>query len=298
MSGNLGKAKRANNIVPVSTQSFDEKYDALPQPLRSVLLRIIAWANEREDCALVLHGSLVKGGADEFSDLDLTLIGTKEESVREIAEKFGEFVFSLGEILTSFNADHIATDATRIIYLSVGNWVVKLDVTIAVASAELLLPPEAESVVDRNGILGRVNRREPQPIRETLLFEKLCGWLWFSYTRIERGELFAAARSLDFSREAALLPLIQARLGLPQDGHRRLEQRLPEPLLALLLGTYPAELNRQALLSALARLHKVTLLELELSTVASKAELLDAMSKMWSHVATASGYQESVLVEH
>lgn len=234
----------------------------------------------------------MKGGIDKFSDIDLSIVVESEKSLQDVKKQFSEFVSDQGDILAHFSADHLQFHSTQIIYLGIDNWVVKLDVTIASNKDQLTLPPEAKAIVDRDGVLTNIRRNSTFTIDAFAFFEKLCGWLWYTYSRLERGEILAAARSIDFSREAALLPLILARLRLPQDGHRRLEQRLPIPLLALIQGTYPKALEREAILSALAQLHKLTLLELELSAVERKNELRVAMSKMWERIIAASQYRD------
>src|SRR5438270_7948646 len=287
MSGETNTSDRIEHIAPREAPGYwDREFAKVPQPLRALLLKAIAWAEGEKDASLAVHGSIVMGGVDKFSDLDLSIASTSASALSAVTDSFGRFVSLQGDVLAHFKADHLRAEHTQIIYLDIDNWVVKFDVTIFAGGSEISLPPEALVIIDKGGVLTQAQRHS-RPIPEvSILFEKLCGWLWFTFSRLERGEVFAAARSIDFSREEALLPIILARLGLPQDGHRRLEQRLPKLLLDMLLGTHPESLEPGAIFLALAQLYKVTLLELEQSCVEQRQELHNSMSQMWERICT------------
>lgn len=84
----------------------------------------------------------------------------------------------------------------------------------------------------------------------TQLHQRCCGWLWFTWVRIARNEPLAAAASLDFSREHAIIPLLRSALKTTGDDFPTLDRLLPADLRALFVRTYPARLDAGALLAA------------------------------------------------
>lgn len=262
----------------------DEILSVMPQPLRLVASAFMAWAEADGRLGLAIHGSAIKGGLDEFSDLDFTVHRGSQVSAQEVGKCFETLVGSLGVPLARFFADHLGNSSTQILYFAVDEWVVKLDVAFVESGSHYRLPTESQVLLDPERLLAGMPRRAEEKVESQLLFEKLCGWMWFTYSRIERGELFAAARSIDFSRENALLPIILARLGLPQEGHRRIESRLPPEVLTALHGTYPTQLRRGDLYQALKQLFELVRDELVQSNVTKKDSLLTAALQMWRRI--------------
>jgi len=272
---------------------MDQIFLAMPQPLRAIATALAAWAQEDGRLGLAIHGSATKGGLDEFSDLDFTVVSGPQLGAREVAESFDRLVVTLGLPLARFFADHLGNSSTQILYFAAEDWVVKLDVAFVEAGSNYRLPVESQILLDPEQLLSAMPRRAEDKVDGQILLEKLCGWLWFTYSRIERGELFAAARSIDFSRENALLPLVLARLGLPQEGHRRIESRLPSTVLSALRATHPAQLVRTDLYAALKQLFELVRAELMQSSIARKDILLDAAMQMWRRIESSErAYRE------
>jgi hypothetical protein len=278
--------------IPPSRAERHNFLASVPQPLRNVLQRCLEWAEADGRLGLVVHGSLIKGGMDEFSDLDFTILSGQQMCMAEMLDSFERLIETLGHPIVRFRADHVGRSDTQIIYLAIDNWVAKLDVRIVYANTPVNLPKEACALLDPEQLTAELREYETDILDTESLFEKLCGWLWFTYSRLERGEFFAAARSIDFSREHALLPIILSRLALPQDGHRRIEIRLPDLLLQAIERTYPKSLDRYSVFLALAELHDLTISELAKSSVLGQTAILKSMKDMWRIISHAHEYYD------
>ncbi len=259
--------------------------------LKLVVEKCILWAESRSGLGLALHGSLTKGGTDEFSDIDSTILTDGSMDPAEISRQFEELVSEIGKPIVRYRADHIGRRDTHIIFFLVDEWVVKLEATLLEQSSRVNLPSGAIVVVEPGRSEVVVCRPEDEEGNREFLFRKLIGWLWFTFCRLQRGELFAAARAVDFSRENALLPIIRARLGLPNDGHRRIEFDLPSDLLDRLILTYPKALSAETIFESLRHIHLLSLDELGKHDDIDRESLGVAMQEMWCRVADArAGY--------
>ena len=163
---------------------------------------------------------------------------------------------SQGEVLASFQATHLRLPELLATYLVLDAWVVKVDVNVVAPRA--YAPPDPGELVVVHGPLqhfrleSRPARTEPLDLED--IGNRVRGWTWYTYSKIGRGELFEAARSIDFTREHAVLPPLLESKKLPRQGHRRIEQRLPASVLERLRESYPRELERDELLRALRAL--------------------------------------------
>lgn len=232
--------------------------------------------------SLAIHGSVAADWPDRFSDIDVTLAHDASLSREFLHSKLRSLIARIGEPLVEFDAGHVGAPDVRIMYLRCSGWVVKLDIRFVIARAGLILPATSLVLYDPEGRFHSASIAPPPAIAVSLLLTKLTGWLWFGYGRIARGEYFAAARSIDFSREHGLLPLILQRHGLPQDGHRHLEQRLRLPDILALKRTYPRALDHGSLMEALSNLHELIELELRRSRFAGKKGLHQSLDSIWS----------------
>jgi len=264
---------------------FSESERTRLTPQQRVMLDVVAAsAKAYGRCTLLVSGSLVGGDVDRYSDLDLIAVSESpsgcEAAIRAAIE-------AGGDLIAFFTTSHLATHQSSIYYVAVERAIVKLDIVYKDSSEPFEIPAASEIVSGDSHELVRAtlhtNAGPPESELE-LIATKLAAWLWFSYARAARGEFFAAARSIDFSRENALLPLMLHRLGLPQDGHRKLENRLAEPLLQQLMMTYPSELNFDSIFEALAAMRSIFMSELDLSSLLHKDDISQSAQKIWDLV--------------
>jgi len=200
-----------------------------------------------------VKGSLVSGNVDELSDIDLYINVSDHTRLAEVQDCFVKHIKAFGELLTWFRAEHINMPDLLVFYLKVNDVIVKIDAEIICLQQQAqTLPNKFLSLQDKDGIFAQQEREQTSDANFPLIHRKFCVWQWFIYCKIARGELFQAARSIDFSREHALLTLVRANNDLPvMDGHRRIEILLSPSLMAQLLTTYPTALNKRSLLDCL-----------------------------------------------
>ncbi|HST60408.1 MAG TPA: methyltransferase domain-containing protein [Longimicrobium sp.] len=222
-------------------------------PLHRAFADLVPWLCAREDWSVAVWGSVARGEADLYSDIDLAVLaGPDPEAARgEIVERMR----GIGREIVAFSGSHVGRPELRVTYLEVDGWPVKIDLEVTRAEAAAPLPDEAMVLhAPRHPFPAARQASGAAAVDVAGLEQRFCGWIWYTYTKIARGELFQAARSIDFTRENALLPLLLMLRGLPQDGHRRIEQRLPPPLVQRLAETYPARLEPGEIRRALLRM--------------------------------------------
>jgi hypothetical protein len=209
---------------------------------------------ERTDIAVAVSGSLASGKLDGYSDLDLDVLVRDDTQLPEVTDWMRKRVSGLGLLLTSFPATHLGLRDLWIFFFEHGGAVEKADVWM-VTPETFGLVAGARVVYDPSSLLAGGERPAP-PMTPDFedLYHKFCGWIWFTCVKIARGEYFEAASSLETMRSHALLPGMHLVHGLPYEGYRKLEARLPAPLVAELAATYPRELTAPALVRALLAL--------------------------------------------
>lgn len=241
----------------------------LPQPHQRLLNGIHSTLSaDSRFTGLLAGGSLIHGGVDEFSDLDLVLVasdGAYDAVMRErraIAEIFGE-------LLAAFTGEHVGEP--RLLICLYGPDLVHVDLKFVGADALSHLIERPRILFDRDGsvaaLLDKAHVRWPD--QELAWFEERF-WIWIHYgaTKLGRGELFEAIAMLAFIRDQVLGPLVYRREGQPQRGVRRLEQKFPEHAARLkaTLADHDRDSVKDALLSAMALYENLTAGELAANT--------------------------------
>jgi len=272
--------------MSIDRPDLDALLRSLPELQRRALQCCIDVARERDDFSLGIFGSVASGECDEYSDLDLVCVRDPSVDSRLTAEQFGGIANRIGEVLVQFDASHLGRSNIYVAYITHQERVVKVDASMVVAGDVLALPTLPIKVYDPKNRFERVTFTANVSVDTRVLLEKLCGWLWYSFSRIARGEYFAGARAIDYSRENALLPVILNRLGFPQDGHRRIESRLPQALVAALRKTHPDELERDKLLACLEALYALTRQEVQFQKNAFP-HLPPILERVWEHIQAA-----------
>ncbi len=186
--------------------------------------------------ALLIAGSAVTGGMDEWSDLDTIVVVEDPASEALWAEHFA-VVAQLGKLLVAFRGDHVGEPRLLICLYDAP----VLHVDIKFVAARDLLPLRAPAEVRWS--------REPLALVVQLVAarfdvqwcaDRLPGWVHYAAIKLGRGELFELASTLDFLRTRVLGPLIALEAGEAPRSVRRLEAldspRLPE--LARALSAY------------------------------------------------------------
>ncbi len=175
--------------------------------------------------ALLAGGSLVHGGFDEHSDLDLVLV-VRPDAYEEVMAKRHSFASSIGNLLTAFTDEHVGEP--RLLICLYGPPLLHVDL-------KFIMPSDLQQLVERPLILWA--RREVAivqaldeatihwPDRSPEWFEERV-WVWLHYgaVKLQRGELFEAMAMLAFLREQVLGPMLHRRYGHLQRGVRKIER--------------------------------------------------------------------------
>jgi hypothetical protein len=182
--------------------------------------------------------------------LDLAIISrgaqTKAEAIRALTAALGTH----WEVLAHFTATHLGLNDLHVFLLSVNGLIAKLDIAFELASEwSLPTPPQwlAEPPISMSCDLTHQGHIEADE-----LLSLFCGLLWHAHTKIQRGELFEAERTLGFMRTAVIIPTLLEHHGLPREDSRWLESRLPADDCIALRQTYLSSLSPLGLRASLA----------------------------------------------
>ena len=187
-------------------------------------------------------GSFLSSQLDEYSDLDLVLVGTPE-STPALLDGAGELAGALGPLLAAFSGEHGGEPRL---------WICLYGPPLLHVDLKFLSVDELEKRVedpvllwDRNGGVGAklAASRSHYPEPDLQWIEDRF-WVWVHYgaTKIGRGELYEALGFLGFLRESVLGPLSLLAERARPSGVRKLEALAPARANALLptVGSYDA----------------------------------------------------------
>lgn len=175
--------------------------------------------------ALLGGGSMVHGGFDEHSDLDLIVVARADAHAALLADARA-FAIRFGALLAAFTGEHVGEP--RLLICLYGPPLLHVDFKF-VAPADLDDLFERPLVLwarDGEAIARRVARgkvRPPQTHDPQWYEERMWLWLHYAATKLLRGELFEAASSLDFIRLMVLGPMLQRNAGVRQRNVRNIE---------------------------------------------------------------------------
>jgi predicted nucleotidyltransferase len=205
--------------------------DRLPQH-RKLLER--AFARFRDDTravGLVVGGSLARGGADFYSDVDLYVV-VRDGAFEDVVAERNSTSQAVGSPLFGFDVDPVPGGSTDHIVLYEGP--VKFDF-MYLRESDLGTHPRWDGCVvlkDTDGRVGATVARSEAlgpggPSAEDLseLNQKFWTLCWYAFGKIERGELWEALDGLHSIRGRALVPLLDWTAERPHEGYRRLERK-------------------------------------------------------------------------
>ena len=222
----------------------------IPTPHKNVLDSIVKTAQEDERLSAILAGgSLLHGGFDEHSDLDLIIVAN-DRDYGSIMQGRRAFATSCGHLLAAFTGEHVGEP--RLLICLYGPDVIHVDLKFVTTDS-------FHHLIERPAILWS---REPEiektianaevnwPNQNQEWFEERF-WIWVHYcaTKLARGELYEAMGMLAFMRDQVLGPMIHEADGRPQRGLRRLEAL--SPVQATALEATVAKHTRESVLGAL-----------------------------------------------
>lgn len=198
----------------------------LPEVQAQMLERVVEvfGADPRFD-AILGGGSLVHGGFDRHSDLDLVLV-VRPIDYAAVVEQREDMAAKLGALLSSFGGEHVGEP--RLLICLFGPPLLHVDLKFVKIS-------DLGHLVEQPKILWARNRAQMEnvleeafvrwPEHEPQWFEDRF-WVWAHYavTKVRRGECFEALGMLAHLREHVLGPMLHRHSGRPQRGVRRLDE--------------------------------------------------------------------------
>lgn len=222
----------------------------IPTPHKTILDAIVGSVQkDNRFNAILAGGSLLHGGFDEHSDLDLIIVvnDADYDSVMETRRVFAE---TCGDLLAAFSGEHVGEP--RLLICLYGPDAIHVDLKFVIADSFHALIERPVILWSRNTELEELinGAAVNWPNQPPEWFEERF-WIWVHYgaTKIARGEYFEAMGMLSFMREQVLGPLIHEIEGRPQRGVRRLEKISPSQSKAL--EATLAQHNRTSVLNAL-----------------------------------------------
>lgn len=206
----------------------------LPTDQRTTLDRIqTAVASDARFVGLAAGGSLLSGGMDAYSDLDLVVVVDDVAHESVMGDRAG-IAGGWGALLAAFTGEHVGEP--RLLICLYADPLMHVDLKFV--SVDGLRDRVEDPVVlwERAGLVSAALTRsaphepaaDPQGIEDRF-------WVWVHYgaTKLGRGELFEVLEFLAFLRAAALAPLVSLADGGPGRGVRRLELSHPGYVTAL-----------------------------------------------------------------
>jgi hypothetical protein len=196
-------------------------------PLHTTFLKALTQKLEHDDRfeALLAGGSMVHGGFDHLSDIDLVLVVNDDAYPRVIAER-RMIAAGFGNLLSAFTGEHVGEP--RLLICLYGPELLHVDLKFVILS-------DLTHLVERPKILwARIAQQVSGALDKTVIewpnrspewFEERA-WIWLHYAgaKLQRGELFEAMGMIAFFRDQVLGPMLHRRLGRPQRGVRKIEQ--------------------------------------------------------------------------
>lgn len=232
------------------------RLDRLPQHCELLERAFAYFRDDIRAVGLVVGGSLAKGGADIYSDVDLYVV-VWDGAFEEVFAERNSTAESVSSPLFAFAVDPVPGGSTDHIVLYEGS--AKFDF-MYLRESDLGPHPRWDGCVvlkDTDGCVGAVVARSealrpPRPSAEGLweLNQKFWTLYWYAFGKIERGELWEALDGLHSIRSLTLVPLLDWNAERPHKGYRRLERNTNQEQASRLLATL-APIRAQALHAAL-----------------------------------------------
>lgn len=199
---------------------------------------------------LVLGGSFAEGIADVFSDVDLKVVVDAERVPAAMEWRDARLVDGCGSAVARFTGEHVGVPGLLIVLY---DDLVHVDFQVmSVDEAAVLAGLPHVVLWARGETLARALARAPAPAGgvDAAWFEaRMWTWLWYTQTKVLRGELYEAADAITYMRTNVLFPLLAAARGRRPGGARRVESLLGE-LEAPFAATLPS-LDRGETMAAL-----------------------------------------------
>jgi len=199
--------------------------------------------------ALLGGGSMIHGGFDAQSDLDLVLV-VRADDYADVMAGRPAIAARIGGLLAAFSGEHVGEP--RLLICLFGPPLIHVDLKFVLATdlQRMVEHPRLLWARQPARIAAILDAAHVQwPDRDAQWFEDRV-WIWLHYcaAKLLRGELIEALAMLTWLREMVLGPMLHRRAGRPQRGVRRIEG---DAVAAAALGTTLATPDTAAIAQAL-----------------------------------------------
>jgi len=224
---------------------------SIPETAEAVIEQLVGScvADDRV-AAVFLGGSLARGEADEYSDVDLCVI-VRDEAYADVIAGRDAFVRTIGDplFLEDFGNDHMA------FAILAGGTELELHFFRA-HDLDVIRPGPHRVLLDKDGILAGVTFASPEPERAAQVerLREILFWFWHDVghftTAIGRGQLWWAAGQLEQLR-GCCVNLVRIEQGGPAEDepYWKLDREIATESLDPLRSTF-VPMERDALLRA------------------------------------------------
>lgn len=188
--------------------------------------RVMAYAvNDSRIDAVLGAGSMIHGGFDAWSDIDLVVV-CAPDTYDEVMAQRQAFADGLGDLLRAFSGEHVGEP--RLLICLYGPPLIHIDFKFVVAGdlnrmVEMPIVLWAREETAIRACLAGADVMWPD--RPAQWFEdRFWTWLHYGAAKLRRGELFEAMGMLAFLNDQVFGPMLARRAGRSQRGVRRIEQ--------------------------------------------------------------------------
>ena len=176
---------------------------------------------------MALGGSFAQGRPDEYSDLDLKIV-VEDESFDRALGRRRELAEACGHVVAAFTGGHVGEERMLI---TLYDDLLHVDFLVVGLSdlAEQNHGRTVHVLWERDGRLSQVLPGEPahDPAADLEWMEaRMWTWVWYTHSKILRGELYEAIDALNVVRGWVLFRLTALRAGEPTRGARFAEERI------------------------------------------------------------------------
>ena len=251
---------KESRIAPKGLELVSPAFEGLPEHWRIASRAVEDLSGDDRVLGLYLAGSFASGQADRWSDIDLYVV-VPDGQADELISSHSSLIREIADVATLFPATHLGDRHQIIVFYKAGDEPIHVDYQYREVSGLKPRQKDAEVVLllDRAGHLARwqdacrhepeLDRRTPEELQH--LEDRFWAWCWYTHSKIKRGELWEARKSLEYIRDHVLLPLAHGE-DQPFEGNRRLETKLPRTTQDLLAETIPASHSVDGYAQALA----------------------------------------------
>ena len=243
---------------------------------------------EHLNVSFAVQGSYAVFESDSYSDLDFFVVVIDHAALESIQTQFINHLKTVGTTLAFFRASHLTKPNLCVFYIKIAEHLIKLDCEFVCLTDPAVCKPAKLLVLHDPVSVFKLLPAQPKTDFNDI-YNKFCVWMWFTYSKLSRGEFFRAARSIDYSREYSLLPVMRKRRNLPMnDGHCRVEFLFPPDDVERLKQTYPNALEKVEIYRALMALIDLFKCEWEMLELDNKPSLA-LFNEIKSIIAQAQG---------